>query len=54
MSIDRAHTNTPQNNALVTHWTLLTLRVILKAENWPLDHDKLSGHSGMDEDQTIE
>ena len=52
--IDSEYTITSYNNALITHWTLLTLRAILKAENCHLENDKPSGHSCMDEHQTSE
>ena len=52
--VDSEYTITSYNNALITHWTLLTLRTIFKAENCHLENDKPSGHPCMDEHRTSE
>ena len=52
--VDRAHTDTSQKNVLVTSIAVLTLRTMLKAENWHSANDKPSGHSCMDQHQSNE
>ena len=52
--VDRAHLDASQKNVLLTSFAVLTLRAILKAQNWYMANDKPSGHSCMQLHQTSE